>query len=261
MNMEIIRVILKIIMWVLIVGFACNFIMQAISYSFYKGAKKMTDINITPQFIQMTDTLTGYGYHLDVNADTVIVFFGGSNYIAYNSVGKFADRYECPFIAADYYGTQDSKGKMNLKTMKNTALDMYSWVKQQYPNSKIIVMGHSYGCGIATYLASTVDCQSLIIAAGYRDISDLYNKILPVFIGPFKVFISNNILASQYAKDVKCPVYIFGSTADRTLNASIQEKFSKYFNYCEIKIFDNIAHEDYFTNDEVTKCVLRIIEN
>jgi|GEM_PF-2616519 len=42
--MEIMRIILKIIMWVLIVGFGCNFVMQTVSYSFYKSAKKMTDI-------------------------------------------------------------------------------------------------------------------------------------------------------------------------------------------------------------------------
>lgn len=62
--MEITRIILKIVMWILIAEFGCNFIMQTISYSFYKGAKKMTDISCNPQFIQMTDELTGYGYNL-----------------------------------------------------------------------------------------------------------------------------------------------------------------------------------------------------
>ena len=77
--MEITRIILKIVMWILIAEFGCNFIMQTISYSFYKGAKKMTDISCTPQFIQMTDELTGYGYNLDVVSDKVILFFGGPN--------------------------------------------------------------------------------------------------------------------------------------------------------------------------------------
>ena len=50
-------------MWVLIAGFACNFVMQTVSYSFYKRADKMTDITSVPQYIQMTDKLTGYGYN------------------------------------------------------------------------------------------------------------------------------------------------------------------------------------------------------
>lgn len=86
--------------------------------------------------------------------------------------------FACPFISADYYGTQDSKGKMNLSSMQRSALDLYDWAKQQYPQSEIIIMGHSYGTGIATYLASERKCKTLILAAGYRDISDLHNKII-----------------------------------------------------------------------------------
>lgn len=171
--MEFFRIVLKIIMWFLIIGFGCNFILQTISYSFYKRAKQMTDISCTPQFIPFQETLTGYGHNLDSEKkDTVILFFGGSNYIAFNSAGKYASSFDVPFLSVDYYGTQDSDGKMNLKTMKQSAEDLYEWTRKQYPDSDIVVIGHSYGAGIATYLASVKDCHSLIIAAGYRDVSD-----------------------------------------------------------------------------------------
>lgn len=238
-------------MWFLIIEFSCNFIMQTVSYSFYKNAKKTDEISYHPQFIQFNDDLTGYGYNLDELSDKVILFFGGSGYIAYNSVAKYSGKFDCPFISADYYGTQDSKGKMNLKTMQKTAVEMYDWAKREYPQSDIVVMGHSYGTGIATYLASVKEIHSLVLAAGYRDISDLYNKMTPVFFGSLKLFISNNIKTSEYAESVSCPVYIIGSNADTTLNASLQEKVVKCFENSELEIFDNIKHEDYFTNDNV----------
>lgn len=246
-------------MWILIAEFGCNFIMQTISYSFYKNAKKMTDISCTPQFIQMTNTLTGYGYNLDKNTDAVIIFFGGSNYIAYNSVGKYASKYNCPFIVGDYYGTQGSNGRMNLATMKKSAIDMYDWVKQQYPEREIVVMGHSYGSGIAAYLASVRDCKLLVLAAGYRDVSDLYNKIIPLFWGPLKVFIPNNIQTLEYARDVECPVYIIGSTEDKTLSASLQKKLSECFKSSELKIFNNVNHEDYFITNQVIEYIKQVI--
>ncbi len=253
--MEVMRVILKIIMWVLIVGFGCNFIMQTISYSFYKGAKKMTDITSDPQYIQITDKLTGYGYDLEAKSDKVILFFGGSNYIAYNSVGKYADKFPYPFFAVDYYGTQDSKGKMNLETMKRSATKLYDWAQKQYPQAKIIVMGHSYGVGMATYLASVRQCEALVLAAGYRDVSDLYNKMIPIFWGPFKVFISNNIKTAEYAVNVTSPVYVIGSSADKTLSASLQKKLSDCFENSELKIFDDITHENYFISEEVAEYI------
>ncbi|WP_265442624.1 alpha/beta fold hydrolase [Acetivibrio straminisolvens] len=259
-KMDIIRSLLKIIMWFLIAGFGCNFIMQTISYSFYKNAKKMTDISCTPQFIKFKETLTGYGNNLDSkNNNKVILFFGGSNYIAYNSIGKYSTKFDYPFISVDYYGTQDSSGKINLKTMKKSAEGLYEWTRNHYPDSEIIIIGHSYGAGIATYLASVRECHSLLIVAGYRDVSDLYNKIIPVFWGPLKVFISNNIRTAEYAENVECPVYIIGSTGDKVLSFSLQEKLSCSFKNPKIKIFDDIAHEDYFCSDNVIDFINQII--
>lgn len=258
--MEFMRIILKIIMWVLITGFGCNFIMQTVSYSFYKGAKKMTDITSKPQYIQITDKLTGYGYHLNAKSDKVILFFGGSGYIAYNSVGKYADKFVYPFLAVDYYGTQDSKGKMNLKTMKEASTELYDWVQKKYSQAEIIIMGHSYGTGMATYLASVRQCKILVLAAGYRDVSDLYNKMIPIFWGPLRVFISNNIQASEYAKNVTGSVYVIGAKADKTLSASLQEKLSDCFENSELKIFDNIAHENYFISEDVIGYINDIIQ-
>lgn len=258
-KMEITRTILKIIMWVLIVEFGCNFVMQKISYSFYKGAKKITDITSVPQYIQITDNLTGYGYNLETDSDKVILFFGGSNDIAYNSVGKYADKFSYPFLAVDYYGTQDSKGKMSLQTMKKSTTELYDWAQKQYPQADIIIMGHSYGTGMATYLASVRECKTLVLAAGYRDISDLYNKMIPIFWGPFKVFISNNIQTAEYAKNVTASVYVIGSETDKTLSTSLQEKLSECFENSELKIFDNITHENYFVSKEVVTYINSVI--
>lgn len=259
-KMEFMRIFLKIIMWVLIIEFGCNFVMQLVSYSFYKGAKKMTDIVSVPQFVQIADKLTGYGYHLNVNSDKVILFFGGSNYIAYNSVGKYAGKFAYPFLAVDYYGTQDSKGKMNLETMKESSTELYDWAQKKYPHAEIIIMGHSYGTGMATYLASVRQCKTLVLAAEYRDVSDLYNRMMPIFWGPLKIFISNNIQTSEYAKNVTDSVYVIGSKADKTLSASLQKKLSDCFENSKLKIFDDITHENSFISDEVVTYVNDIIE-
>lgn len=250
-KMEIIRVILKILLWFLIIEFGCNFVMQTISYGFYKWAKNKADVAYTPQYLQMTDTLTGYGYNLDSKADEIILYFGGSDDIAYNSVGTYAGKFDCPFLSADYHGTQKSSGKMNIRSMQQTATEFFDWAAKQYPDHRITIIGHSYGAGMAAYLASVRQCDTLFLAAGYRSLADLYNKIVPVFWGPLQVFISNNIEASKYAETVFCPVYVIGSEADTTLSASLQKKVAACFPNAELKIFENIRHESYMVTDEV----------
>ena len=149
---------------------------------------------------------------------------------------------------------------MNLTTMKESAIELYDWTKSKYPQAEIAIMGHSYGVGMATYLASVRQCKTLVLAAGYRDISDLYNKMIPIFWGPLKVFISNNIQTSEYAKCVTSPVYIIGSNADRTLGVALQEKLSDCFVNSELKIFDDIKHEDYFVSEDVIEYINKRIQ-
>ncbi len=256
---EMMRLTLKILMWVLVVGFGCNFIMQTISYSFYKNAKMMKSVKYSPEYIQINDTLSGYGLNLQSEADNIILFFGGSNYIAYNSVGCFGGIFEIPFISADYYGSQNSTGHMNLNSMQNTAIDLYDWAKAHYPNKKITVMGHSYGTGIATYLASVRTCDKLILLSAYRDLSDLYNKITPIFWGSAKIFISNDIRLIDYAKNVTCETFIIGSYADKTLNADLQYKVQKCFKEAKIRVFNDVAHENYLLDKQVIEYINDIL--
>lgn len=231
--------------------FSTDTAMLAISYSFYKGDRQLPEVTFIPHEIQINDSLSGYGYNLQAESDKVILCFGGSMYVAYNTVGMYAGLFDCPFLSVDYYGTQKSKGNMNLKTMQKSAEELYDYAKTKYPDKSIYIMGHSYGCGMAAYLASVRECKHLFLASGYRTNADLYNKIIPVFWGPNKVFIKNNIRVNKYAKKTSCPVTVIGSDSDKTLSARLQKKLAYCYSDSECVIFHGIKHEDYFVTDEV----------
>ena len=101
-KMSIVYIILKILMWTLIAFFSTDAIMQYISYSFYKGDRQLANVAYIPVEISYNDSLSGYGYNLDTQSDKVILFFGGSTFIAYNSVGTYAGKFNCPFLSAGY---------------------------------------------------------------------------------------------------------------------------------------------------------------
>ena len=251
--------ILKIIGIYCVSLFSTDTVMQTISYSFYKGDRNLNDVRYIPEEIQINDSLSGYGYNLQTQSDKVILFFGGSMYVAYNTVGMYSGQFDCPFLSVDYYGTQKSKGRMNLKTMQKSAEEVYDYARAQYPDSRIYIMGHSYGCGMAAYLASVRECEHLILTSGYRTNADLYNKIIPVFWGPNRLFIKNNIRVDKYSKRTSCPVTVIGSDADKTLSARVQKKLAACYSNSECKIFHGISHEDYFVTDEVVEFVKGIM--
>ncbi len=260
-KMSAVYIILKIIMWALVILFLGDTVIQTISYSFYKGDKTKKEVKFAPEKIEFNGALTGYGYNLDQESDKIILCFGGSEYIAYNTAGMYGGYYDCPFISVDYYGTQDSRGKMNLNTMKQSAEELYDWAAEQYPEKEVLVMGHSYGCGMAAYLASVRSCRQLILLAGYRTSADMYNKILPIYWESLQVFIKNNIQLNEYAKDTSCPVTVIGSDADATLSTALQEKVASCYSSANLKIFEGVKHENYLTTPEVIAYIKEIIKS
>ena len=144
--------------------------------------------------------------------------------------------------------------------MQKSAEDLYDYVKVNFPDKDIYIFGHSYGCGMAAYLASVRECKHLVLASGYRTCADLYNKIIPIFWGPLQVFIKNNIRVDQYAQKTNCLVTIIGSDADKTLDETIQKKLADCYPNANYKIFSGIKHEDYFTTDKVIQFVTNILE-
>ena len=83
-KMSVAYVILKVIMWIMIVLFIGDFVMQTISYSFYKGDRKLEQVTFQPEKIQVDEGLTGYGYALEQNSDNVITQL--SSVILFSSV-------------------------------------------------------------------------------------------------------------------------------------------------------------------------------
>lgn len=260
-----IKIILKVLFWVLVGGISFNYIMRFISYSFYKRAKRNGKMEETVQRIEIGNSLIGYVRSINFHEKKkVILYFGGSGEIAYNAVlsyGKLFSNYI--FACVEYKGTQESKGKMNLKTMQESALELYDYlVKQDYINiSHIVVIGYSYGTGIATYLASKRTCAKLILIAGYRDICDLYNKIIPVFLGPLRIFVTDNIDAKTYAANVKAETLLITSDGDKTINKKIPQALSKYFKNAIVREFKEINHADYWKHEEVVSYIRKFIDN
>lgn len=140
--------------------------------------------------------------------------------------------------------------------MQQAAEELYDYAVQKYPGRDIYIFGQSYGCGMAAYLSSVRECKHLVLESGYRTSADMYNRIIPIFLGPFQIFIKNNIRVDLYAKNTICPVTVIGSDSDTTLDAEMQLKLAECYKEAECKIFHGIKHEDYFITDEVIQFVI-----
>lgn len=249
-----------------ICGIAFNLIFRYISYSFYKNAKQSTEVDKKVKKLEICKDkdLIGFVRSSDyTKAKKTIVYFGGSGEIAYNAVLKYRDIFDdCTLVCVDYPGCQESKGSMNLKTMQEAAVRLYDYIinLDYVDKNNISIIGYSYGTGIATYLASERDCAKLVLVGPYRDVFDLYNKIIPIFNSPFGWFITDNINTKEYAKSVDEKTLIITSDSDTTIKSSIPHSLANYFSDAIVTEFKGIEHADYWSHDEVVAAVKNFIQ-
>lgn len=250
-NIKLIFVIIAIMLLFVVCGLTFNLVFKYISYSFYKNEKKSTEVDETIKKLEIgkDKDLVGYIKSTDyTKANKTIIYFGGSGDIAYNAVLKYGGNFkDYTFVSVDYPGSQESKGSMNLKTMQEASVRLYDYIVNldYVDKNNVYVIGHSYGTGIATYLASERNCAGLALLAPYRDVFDLYNSIIPIFNSPFGWFITDNINTKEYAKSVKAKTLIITSDSDKTIKSSIPHSLAPYFSNARVIEFKGIEHEQY----------------
>lgn len=265
-KVSIIIVIVLVVLFV-VCGIVFNLVFKYISYSFYKNPKPSAEVDEAIRKLKIGENkdLIGYLKSPDYSkANKTVIYFGGSEEIAYNAVLKYNKVFkDYVLVCVDYPGSQESKGSMNLSTMQTAALRVYDYIMNldYIDKDNIYVVGYSYGTGMATYLASERDCSGLALVAPYRDISDLYNAIIPIFKGPFGWFITDNINQKEYAKKVTEKTLIITSDSDTTIHRSIPYSLADYFSNARVTEFPGLRHEDYWGDKDVVSTVMAFLNN
>lgn len=263
-----IAIIITIVSVVLFVvcGIVFNLVFRYISYSFYKNPKQSSDVDAAIKRLEIGEDkkLIGYVRSTDYSkAKKTVIYFGGSEEIAYNAAlknGKIFKDYT--FASVDYPGSQESQGSMNLNTMQEAAVRLYDYIinLDYVDRDNIYVVGYSYGTGMAAYLASQRDSAGLVLVAPYRDVTDLYNAIIPVFNGPFGWFVTDKINPKEYAKSIKAKTLIITSDSDTTIKSSIPYSLAHYFSNASVTEFTGIKHEEYWSYKDVVSTVLNFCQ-
>ena len=160
----------------------------------------------------------------------------------------------------DYRGFGKSEGTIIDQTQlfSDTQLG-YDFLKKDFKEDQIIVVGYSIGTGIASYLASTNNPKQLILQAPYYNLkTEMKSRFpfLPTFI--LKYPFENNLHLSK----VKSPTFIFHGDKDYVithenslkLKAVLKEKDS-------VIILKNQDHIGINDNAEYQKNLIKILND
>lgn len=112
----------------------------------------------------------------------------------------------------DYPGYGKSTGKITEEKLYDYSLQLYKLASRKFQADSIIVFGKSMGSGLATYLASNVNCKRVILETPYYSLSSVAQHFFPIY--PMEQMTRVKIPSWEYLQHVSEPVSIFQGTDD-----------------------------------------------
>jgi len=153
----------------------------------------------------------------------------------------------------DYRGYGKTEGKIYSEKQMHADIDqVYSFLKMNYNEEKIVVVGYSMGSGMATRVAAKNDIERLFLVAPYYSIIDMKNRFVP--------FIPNFLLKYKLRNDenlmeVKCPITIFHGTADEVLPYDSSVKLKELRPEIELVTLEGTHHRRTIFHSSVNSTI------
>jgi uncharacterized protein len=184
--------------------------------------------NFEEKWIETTNSsrLNALLFKSDSSKGIILYLHGNAG--ALDSWGGIAPIYTSlgyDILIPDYRGFGKSTGKIYSETqMFNDVQNIYNFIKEKYPEEKIVIIGYSIGTGLAAYLASKNHPKKLILLAPYYNFPDLMRhtyKLLPTILLKYK------LMTNEFIGKVKAPIAIFHGKNDDLIYYQSSEKLYK----------------------------------
>lgn len=175
-----------------------------------------------------------------------VIYYLKGNSRSIKGWGKFSKDFVSngyDFFMMDYRGFGKSRGKRTQAKLFDDAQQLYKWLMQQYPETRIVLYGRSLGTGIAARIASWNKPRMLVLDSPYR--SFYYNCKRFGFYLPLKLLLRYNISTDEYLQSVECPIHILHGTKDRLVSFRQSEELKAlYPNKISLHPIEGAHHND-----------------
>ncbi len=131
-------------------------------------------------------------------------------------------------LMVDYRGYGKSEGTPSAAYLYRDALTIHSWAKTHLAFDRLIIYGRSLGSAVASYLATQVVADLLVLETPFAEIKDAFFwMIRPItYIFPIQEEFSNLV----FMPGVTCPKVIFHGTKDWVVPLASAERLKPLLN-------------------------------
>jgi pimeloyl-ACP methyl ester carboxylesterase len=156
-------------------------------------------------------------FHTSWPRKGIVLYFHGNmrNIERYANQAPFFTKEGYDVWMVDYPGFGKSTGQRTEQMMYDDALRMYALASKEVNHQQLVIYGRSIGTGIASFLASKVPCQQLLLETPYYNIEMLARHYAPIF--PVKYLMHYRFPTNEYLQEVAAPITIIHGTNDEII--------------------------------------------
>ncbi|HEY6530091.1 MAG TPA: alpha/beta hydrolase [Cellvibrionaceae bacterium] len=153
----------------------------------------------------------------DKHSNCDVLYFGGNAEAVDASLVGLEKAFEkCNLLLMVYRGYGLSDGTPNQQTLYADALALYQ-LRNKSPNKNFIIVGRSLGASVATFVASQVRVDQLVLVTPFDSLSHLAAQKYPWL--PTSILLKNSFPSDAYARLVSAPVHIIMAQMDEIIPA------------------------------------------
>ncbi len=199
----------------------------------------------------------------------LLIYFCGNGQTSYSYMRKneesdFWSNYSnYQVLCLDYEGYGLTAGSPHYLNIYEEALAVYDYAKSlpDVDERNIVVMGYSLGTGPSVYLAANRPVAGLVLLAPYATGADIYNAMLPIFVGPAVGLVKQKFPSLDYAPQVTCDTLVIASHDDEAVPfLSSKRLVSSFKTSVELVELSGVNHNKIYSVDKTKRSLLDFLE-
>lgn len=215
-------------------------------------------------FVEMDDNKRLHSLLFKIEDSRGVVFFLHGNAGSLQGWGSVAETFinlEYDVFIPDFRGYGKSEGTIKSEEQIHRDVQrLYNYLKKDYPETKIVVLGHSIGSGMAAKVASVNNPKLLILQAPFYSLPDLVKNTPPFTIFP-AVLIKYKFKTEKYLKTTNAPVVLLHGREDEIIYYGSSLKLEQEFKPGDSLItLEGFGHNDFLNSGRYKAEIKRILE-
>lgn len=149
----------------------------------------------------------------------------GGNVLSVALVAPTFLKHGYDFLVTDYRGFGKSRGPISEHALFSDAQHVYDSMKAEYTESTIVIVGASFGSGIAAYLAGHNNPKFTLLISPYYSMIDLASNYYP-FV-PVSLLLKYPLRSDLYLQQSRSPVHLVHGKIDNVIYYESSVKLHK----------------------------------